>query len=271
MALDGIEPGVLKRVLDTRLEAVEVPPEGVVLTDYLAREILGIAPGQTLTVEVLEGRRPVLEVPVAGIAQEYLGVSAYMQRPALNRLMREGPAVSGAYLAVAEGMEPRVYRELREMPRVAGTVIRDTAMEQFDEMMEESILFFALITAMLGGFIAFGVVYNSARIALSERSRELASLRVLGFTRGEIAYVLLGELGLLVLAAIPLGLAFGYGLSGFLASRFASDLYRVPLVVELRTCALAASVVLASFVVTAWLTWRRLGRLDLIAVLKTRE
>jgi putative ABC transport system permease protein len=157
------------------------------------------------------------------------------------------------------------------MPRVAGTVIRDTAMEQFDEMMEESILFFALITAMLGGFIAFGVVYNSARIALSERSRELASLRVHGFTRGEIAYVLLGELGLLVLAAIPLGLAFGYGLSGFLASRFASDLYRVPLVVEPRTCALAASVVLASFVVTAWLTWRRLGRLDLIAVLKTRE
>ncbi len=270
-SLDGVETGDLQRVLDVNLDVVPVPREGVVLTDYLARDILGISPGEVLTVEVLEGRRPVIRVPVVAIVPEYLGVNAYMQRETLNRLMREGPALSGARLAVVEGAQRGVYRELKEMPGVAGTVIRDNALEQFDEMMEESILFFAFITAMLGAFIAFGVVYNSARIALSERGRELASLRVLGFTRGEVAYILLGELGLLTLVAIAPGFVFGQALSGFLAHAFRSDLYRVPLVISPSTYALAASVIIGSFLVTAWLIWNRLSQLDLIEVLKTRE
>lgn len=270
-AIDGVEPGVLQRVLDVNLDPVPIPDEGVVLTDYLAQDILDIEPGEILTVEVLEGRRPTVRVPVAAIVPEYLGVNAYMQRESLNRLMREGPALTGARLAVAEGAEQRVYRELKEMPRVAGTVIRDTAIDQFNEMMEESILFFSFITAMLGGFIAFGVVYNSARIALSERGRELASLRVLGFTRGEVAYILLGELGLLTLVAIAPGFLFGQALSGYLAHAFRSDLYRVPLVINPSTYALAASIIIASFVVTAVFIWRKLEQLDLIEVLKTRE
>jgi putative ABC transport system permease protein len=269
--LDGVEPGDLQRVLDVDLNVVPVPAEGVVLTDYLAEEILGISPGELLTVEVLDGRRPVIQVPVVAVVPEYLGVNAYVQRETLNRLMREGPALSGARLAVSEGAERTVYRELKEMPGVAGTVIRDTAIEQFDEMMEESILFFAFITAMLGAFISFGVVYNSARIALSERGRELASLRVLGFTQGEVAYILLGELGLLTLVAIAPGFLFGQALSGFLAHAFRSDLYRVPLVISPSTYALAASVIIGSFLATAWFIWNRLSQLDLIEVLKTRE
>lgn len=157
------------------------------------------------------------------------------------------------------------------MPRVAGTIVRDTAIEQFDEMMEETILYFSFITALLGAFIAFGVVYNSARIALSERSRELASLRVLGFTRGEVAYILLGEIALLTLLAIPLGFVFGGALSGYLALAFSSDLYRIPLIIAPSTYALAAAVVLVSFGVSGALIWRKLARLDLIEVLKTRE
>jgi len=269
--LDGVEPGDLQRVLDVDLNVVPVPAEGVVLTDYLAEEILDISPGELLTVEVLEGRRPVIRVPVVAVVPEYLGVNAYVQRETLNRLMREGPALSGARLAVAGGAERTVYRKLKEMPGVAGTVIRDTAIEQFDEMMEESILFFAFITAMLGAFISFGVVYNSARIALSERGRELASLRVLGFTQGEVAYILLGELGLLTLVAIAPGFLFGQALSGFLAHAFRSDLYRVPLVISPGTYALAASVIIGSFLATAWFIWNKLSQLDLIEVLKTRE
>jgi len=137
--------------------------------------------------------------------------------------------------------------------------------------MEETILFFSLITALLGAFVAFGVVYNSARIALSERGRELASLRVLGFTRGEVGYILLGEIGLLTLLALPLGFAFGRALCAYLAASFASDLYRVPLVLQPDTYSLAASVVLVSFAASAVLIWRRIGRLDLVEVLKTRE
>ncbi|MCU0976263.1 MAG: FtsX-like permease family protein [Steroidobacteraceae bacterium] len=271
-AVEGVEPdAVLQRVLDADLDPVAVPGEGVVLTDYLANEILGIAPGQTLVIEVLEGRRPVLEVPVAGITRQYLGVNAYMNREALNRLMREGPAISGARLSVDKARLVDLYRQLREMPRVAGTVVRENSIRQFNEMMEQTILFFSFITALLGGFIAFGVVYNSARIALSERGRELASLRVLGFTRAEVGYILLGEIGLLTLAAIPLGFAFGIGLSAYLAAAFASDLYRVALVVEPRTYALAAGVVIASFAVSCLFIWRKVSRLDLVEVLKTRE
>jgi putative ABC transport system permease protein len=271
-SISGIEPGgELHRVLDRALQPVPIPEQGVVLTDYLAREILHIRPGQMLTIEVLEGSRRVLEVPVVGTSREYLGVSAYMNRATLNQMMREGPAISGVRLAVDEQHQADVFRSLREMPRVAGTIIRDTAIEQFDEMMEQTILYFSFITALLGGFIAFGVVYNSARIALSERSRELASLRVLGFTQGEVGYILLGEIGLLTLFAIPLGFAFGVGLSAYLAAAFASDLYRIPIMVEPSTYATASAIVLVSFAITAALIWRKLSRLDLVEVLKTRE
>jgi putative ABC transport system permease protein len=270
--VEGVEPGAeLQRALDAKLDPVPIPAEGVVLTEYLARDILGIEPGQRLRIEVLEGRRPVFEVPVAGLTRQYLGVNAYMSRESLNRLMREGPAISGARLAVDPARQDDIYRELRRMPRVAGTVVRENSIRQFDEMMEETILFFSFVTAMLGAFIAFGVVYNSARIALSERSRELASLRVLGFTRGEVGYILLGEIALLTLAAIPLGFVLGRGLSAYLAASFTSDLYRIPLVVQPSTYALAASIVVASFAVSAVLVWRRLAHLDLIEVLKTRE
>jgi putative ABC transport system permease protein len=243
----------------------------VVLTDYLAQEILQIEPGEVLRVEVLEGSRPVLEIPVVAVAQQYLGVNAYMQRETLNRLMREGPAITGARLAVDPELEPGVYHRLREMPRVAGTVVRENAIRQFDEMMEETILYFSFITALLGGFIAFGVVYNSMRIALSERGRELASLRVLGFTRLEVAYILLGEIGLLTLLAIPVGFAFGWALSAYLALAFSSDLYRIELVISPGTYALAAAVVLVSFLISSALAWRKLDQLDLVEVLKTRE
>ena len=271
-SLEGVEPNAeLNRVLDARLERVAVPPEGLILTDYLARSVLDVRPGDLLTVEVLEGRRPVLEVPVAGTTRQYLGVNAYLQRETLNRLMREGPAISGARLAVDARHQAAVYAALDGMPRIAGTVVRESAMLQFNETMEESILFFAFITALLGGFVAFGVVYNSARIALSERSRELASLRVLGFTRGEVAYILLGELGLLTLLSLPPAFLFGRALAAAMAQAFESDLYRIALVIRPATYSLAAAIILASLLVTAVLTWRKLGRLDLIEVLKTRE
>lgn len=270
-SLQGMEPdGVLRRILDADLRRVDLPEEGVVLTDFLA-ELLAIAPGELLTVEVLEGNRPVLEVPVVGLTSEYLGVSAYMSRASLNRLLKEGDALNAVFLDIDEQHSARIYRELDEMPRVAGTVVRETAIRSFHKTMEETILFFSFVAALLGGAIAFGVVYNSARIALSERDRELASLRVLGFTRGEVAYILLGELTAATLLALPLGYLFGHELCRYLSSEFRSDLYRVPLVLEADTFAFAASVVLGSAIISGLLLWRKLNRLDLIGVLKTRE
>lgn len=270
-SLEGLDPdNVLYRPLDTELRPLALPEEGVVMTEYLA-ELLGVQRGEHLVVEVLEGERPTLSVPVVALARQYMGVGAYMDRRALNRLLGEGPAISGAHLAVDAHLQAAVFDELEEMPRVAGTVIRRAAVESFYRTMDEQILFFTFIAAMLGGVIAFGVVYNSARIALSERSRELASLRVLGFTRAEISYILLGELAILVLVALPLGFLFGRGLSAYLVAAFRSDLYRIALVLEPSTYAFAAAVVLLSALISGALLWRRLARLDLIGVLKTRE
>ncbi|HSL99908.1 MAG TPA: ABC transporter permease, partial [Candidatus Limnocylindria bacterium] len=173
-SIQGIEAGSsLHRVLDMGLRPVAIPPSGVVLTEHLGG-ILGIRPGDLLTVEVLEGSRPVRKVPVASLAKQYVGVSAYMEISALNRLLREGNAISGAYLSVDEQFRPAVYATLKGMPRVAGTVIRQDAIRSFYDTLGESLLIFTFINTVLAGTIAFGVVYNSARIALSERSRELA-------------------------------------------------------------------------------------------------
>jgi putative ABC transport system permease protein len=135
----------------------------------------------------------------------------------------------------------------------------------------KGMLFFTFIATLMACSIAFGVVYNSARIALSERSRELSSLRVLGYTRGEISYILLGELGLITLIAIPLGFFIGYWLCAYIAQALASDLFRVPLVIETKTYALAAAVVLASATVSGLIVRHKLDHLDLVEVLKTRE
>lgn len=270
-ALEGVEQGgELMRVLDSRLVPIELPAEGVVLTDHLAA-ILGVQPGDMLTIEVLEESQPVRQVPVAALSKQYLGVWGYMRIDALNRMMREGEVISGAYLAVDPPARESIYAELKEIPRVAGTVVRKTAIRSFYDTMAETVLFFSFIANMLGATIAVGVVYNTARIALSERGRELASLRVLGFTHGEIAYILLGELALLTLVAVPLGFLVGEGLCAFLASQFQTDLYRVPLVLEPDTYANAAAVLLLSACASGAVIWHKLGRLDLVAVLKTRE
>jgi putative ABC transport system permease protein len=271
-AIKGMEPGGdLQRLLDAELRPIPLPSSGVILTDYLA-ELLGVEPGGRLTVKVLEGERPVREVVVTGVVKEYLGVSAYMELAALNHFMREGPALSGVYLAVHDGGElTQLYRRLKDMPRVAGVALRKQEIRNFNKTMDESLLFYTFVAMIFSVIIAFGVVYNSARIALTERSRELASLRVLGFTRGEISYILLGELALLTLVALPLGLYAGRLLCWLIAYNLQNDLYRIPLILHPDTYAFAAAVVIAAAVVSGLVVRERLDRLDLIGVLKTKE
>jgi len=270
-AIQGIAADAeLTRLLDTRLQRVTLPPDGIILNDYLA-QLLQVRPGDRLSIQVLEGSRPRVQVTVAGTVRQYLGMNAYMQREALNRLLGEGHAISGALMQVDSRYQGDIHNELRQMPRVAGVVEQRAAISSFYDTVAETIVFFAFISTLLGGCIAFGVVYNSMRIALSERNRELASLRVLGFERSEVAYILLGELGLLTLVAIPLGMAIGYGLCLYMASQFNSDLYRVPPVLDVRVYALAAAVIIVSALISAVMIWRNLARLDMVAVLKTRE
>ena len=270
-AVNGIQPdGSLMRLLDTELNVIDLPENGVILTDYLA-ELLHIKPGDMLTIEVLQGQRVTVQVPVVGTAKQYLGVNAYMRIEALNDLLKEGYALTGALLSVDDIYQRDIYAELKEMPRIAGVVEHDSSIQSFYDTIAETILFFTFISTLLGSSIAFGVIYNSMRIALSERNRELASLRVLGFERNEVAYILLGEMGLLTLVAIPLGFLIGYGLCSYMAFQFDSDLYRVPLVLGMNVYAFSALVVILSSIVSAIMIWRNLADLDMVAVLKSKE
>lgn len=270
-SVQGLLPhGHLQRLIDTNYIQVEIPPSGLILTDYLAK-MLGVRPGEEITAEFLEGARPVRQIPLSRDISEFIGVSAYMDIGALNRLLREDHAISGAYILADPFYQQQIVKALNTMPRIAGIVIKKNAIQNFYETSAQTMLIFTFINTLLAGTIAFGVVYNNARIALSERSRELASLRVLGFTRAEISYILLGELGLLTLGGIPLGFLVGRAFCAFLVQNSKSELYRVPLIIEPGTYAFAAVVVLASAFISGLVIKRKLDRLDLVAVLKMRE
>lgn len=267
----GVPPHAdLYRTLDPNLQPLEPPEDGLVLTDYLA-ELLHLRAGDDLTIEVLEGSRPIRITPLVGTVSQFLGVSGYMRLDALNRFMREGPALSGVRLAVDSAYETSIFSAIKQMPRVAGTEIKQRAAQSLRDTMGDQILIFTFITTLLAGTIAFGVVYNSARITLSERARELASLRVLGFTRGEASFILLGELAILTLAAIPIGIVISIGLCTLFVKTWQTDLFRIPLVLQPRTFAYAALVVLVCSLVSALVVRRRINDLDLVGVLKTRE
>ena len=271
VAIEGVAAGAyLHRIIGTDLEPIDIPPGGIVLTDRLA-DNLRVQVGDSVTVDVREGSRRTRSLPVVGISRQFIGMTAYLELGALNRLAGAGQAISGAYLLIDARQEPRITAALQERPRVASITAQERAIAAFNEMIDRSMLTMTFILSLAAAVIAFGVVYNSARIALSERDRELASLRVLGFTRGEIAYILLGELALLTLAAIPVGFVLGAGTSAGLTTALQTDLYRFPLVLGRRTLGLAAAIVLAAGVASALIVRYRLNRLDLVGVLKTRE
>ena len=262
--------GELRRPLDTELRPVELPPDGLVLNAKLA-EILGASPGSLVTMEVLEGARSVRQVLVTAIVDEPVGLGAYMNVAALHRLMREGETTSGAYLKVDSIAAPKLYSVLKRIPSISGVAVREAMLASFWKTFGESIW---VSTAFLVGFasiIAFGVVYNGARIALSERGNELACLRVLGYTRAEIGRILLGEQGLLTLTALPAGFALGFVLSALLSRFFSRELFRLPLVVNAGTYAFSAGVIIVAAFLSGLVVAERLRHMDLTEVLKSRE
>jgi putative ABC transport system permease protein len=271
VSVQGLVPRAeLNRVVDVAGGAMRLPPAGLVLSLKLA-EVLDARVGDLLTIEVLDGERPIRQVPIAGIVEEYMGTSAYMDIDALRALVREGRTLTGAYLKVDQALAEALYRRLKETPMVAGVSLKRSAIESFEKTLAETFYVMIFFNLLFSSVIAFGVVYNAARVSLSERSRELASLRVLGFTRGEISFILLGELTVVVLLAIPIGMLLGYVFAGVLVAAFNTELYRFPLVVTPRTYAYAASAVLVAATLSGLAVRRRLDHLDLVAVLKTRE
>ena len=271
VGVNGIDQGAeLQELVDMDGRPVDLPPYGITLTAKLA-DLLDVEEGGTIVAEALEGRRPVREITVSRVIQEYIGTQAYMDRTALNRLMGDPPVSDGALLLVDETRQPELFRTLKGIPDIMGASRLRAAFEKFREIIDDTMITMIVFYILFASVIAVGVAYNSARISLSERARELASLRVLGFHKREVAYILLGELALLTVLAMPLGCLFGYGLSALMVRLFETELYRLPFVIEPSTYGYAVLIVAAASVVTGWLVGRKVAHFDLVAVLKTRE
>jgi len=260
----------LSRVLDTDFQPVTLPETGFAPSNALA-EILGVRVGDMVEIETLEGRKRTVQLPVTAIIQGYLGLLSFMDIGAVNRLMREGEMVTSVHLAIDEAQADALFAAVKDMPMVGSIALQKMSLKKFRQTLAENITIMISVYAGLAMVIAFGVVYNSARIQLSERGRELASLRVLGFTRGEVSWILLGELAILTLAALPLGWLLGYGVAWATVQGLQSELYRVPLIIDRSTYAVSSLVVVAAAAVSALIVRRRIDRLDLVEVLKTRE
>lgn len=260
----------LHHVYDASGHAVTLPPGGLVISTMLA-EMLAVGPGDAITVQVLEGRRPLFDVPVVGTFETYIGSPAYIEIEALNRLMNERDTVSAVHLRIDPDRQAEFYRAMKDIPRISSVTLKEAAVRTFHDTLAETLLIFISFFVVFSCTLAFGVTYNAARIALSERGRELATLRVLGFTRAEISYILLGEVGMLTCIALPLGCAAGFGLSSLMLTAFKTELYRIPMVIQPDTYGLAVVIALAATAASAFMVRRRLDRLDLIGVLKTRE
>ncbi len=260
----------LHHVFDVDGHAVDLPPGGLVISTILG-ELLDAGTGDILTVEVLEGRRPTRQVPIVAMFETYIGSPAYMEIAALNRLMGEAPAINTVHLRTDPLYRAALFRKLKEIPAVSSLNLKEAAVTTFRDTMAESMLIFISFFVVFAGTLAFGVTYNAGRITLSERGRELATLRVLGFTRAEISYILLGEIGALTLVALPLGCAIGYSLALLISGAFKTELFRVPFAILPDTYGLSILIVVGATAVSAFVVRQRLEHLDLIAVLKTRE
>ncbi len=269
--IEGLEAGgELRRIMDASRAALPPPVGGLLLSGTLARQ-LDLAPGDTVRVEVLDGRRRVRNLVVAGVVDELLGLLAYMEFDALHRQLQEPPAASGALLSADPRMRASLNQRLKALPRVSGVTWLGNLLDGFERTIAESFRITIVSIVVFAMVIAAGVVYNAARVSLAERGRELASLRVLGFSRGEVTAMLLGEQALLTAVALPFGLGIGHLLAWLIVERFTSDIFRIPLVISGFTQVIGVGIVLAAAAVTSLVIAQRIRRLNLVAVLKTRE
>jgi putative ABC transport system permease protein len=264
------DDATLQRILDADLREAKPVPGGVLLTTRLA-ERLRVRPGDTVVAELLEGKRVRSTVRVSGTVREMAGMNAWMRLEDLNRLAREGPVVSAAGLSVERAQETALLERLKQVPAAAVVIVNRTLIDTFRETSARNVLFFTTVLSAFAATIAVGVVYNNARIQLAERAWELASLRVLGFTRREVSVLLLGELAVEIALAIPLGFLAGFGLAGLLIALMTHEVMEFPLVIFPSTYVYAGAVVVAAGVVSALIVRNRIDNLDLVAVLKTRE
>jgi len=269
--ITGLTPGMkLQRTIDIVSGERPLPADGLLLNHRLAGK-LNVRAGDWVWVEVLEGERAVRQVQVRAVFEELVGLNAYMDQAALVRLTGESERYSGAALTIDTSRRAELLARIKALPRVSAAIVKDSLFETFRNTTARNMLFFTGVLTVFAATIAVGIVYNSARISLAERAWELASLRVLGMTRGEVSALFLGELALVLAAGIPVGFVCGYALAALMVALTHGEAFQIPLVIMPRTYAYAGLVVIAAGIVSALIVRHRIDHLDLVAVLKTRE
>ena len=259
-----------QRVVDGEGRVIELPPSGVAISRMLG-SALRVTTGDRITLLPLEDRRFEQDTTVGALIDDVMGLAVYMEADALHRLMREGGTVSSALVLYDPQYETALLRSLKARPGVAGVTLKRTVLRKFRDTMAATMNITILTNLIFASIIAVGVVYNAARVSLSERSHELASLRVLGYTRAEISFILLSELAVLTIAALPFGWLLGRALAVVLFQTVQSEVYRFPLYISPRVTAQASVGIIAAAIAAAMVVRHRLDHLDLIAVLKVRE
>ena len=271
VAVEARRPGTdLSRALDGEGAPIAAPPGGILLSERLASQ-LGLHAGDPVEAEFLSGRRETFELTVTGLVEQHFGLGAYMDLDYLNAVFRQAPRLSTVNVTLDENETEALHRAIKDIPRVSGLIELVANRRSFQDTIEENIVVMNTIYITIAVLITVGVSYNAARIQLSERARELASLRILGFGRGEISYILVGEMMLVALIAQPIGWLVGAAIADLMTNAFTSDLYAIPLVLKPRTFALGSLVVLGAAFASVMIVRRRLDYLDLVAVMKTRE
>lgn len=271
VAIEARRPGTdLSRIVDGQGRIINVPPDGIQLSQRLAAQ-LNVQAGDVIDAEFLGGRNETHRLRVTGTVPQYIGLGAYMDFETLNRLLRQAPRISSANVLLDDQQLPALHRILKNTPELGGLVMLDEMRQSFQDTIRYNVTVMNTIYLVVAVLITFGVAYNGARIQLSERARELASLRILGFTRGEVSFILIGETMILALLAQPVGWLLGSGIAAALVAGSSSDLYAIPLVLKPSGFARASLIVLAASLISSLIVRRRLDRLDLVQVMKTRE
>lgn len=271
VVIQGMEQrGELRRIINSAGMETPVPASGAILSSTLAEQ-LGAGTGDELIVEFLEGKRNTEVVTISGLVDDFLGMSVYMSKESLWELNGESGIASGAFLAVDELAIDDLNQQLKQVPAIAGVASPSRMLQAFQDQLTDGILVAAGFLIGFASIVSIGVVYNAARISLSERGRELASLRVMGFHKNEVAVLLLGEQAFIALAAIPLGWLIGYGMTYALTGALQNDIYRIPFIAEPRTYLLSAVLVLCTAIASGLLVRKKLNQIDIVEVLKTKE
>lgn len=260
----------LSRVIDNDGNQVSVPPGGVVLTERLASH-LRVGVGDSVQAEFLGGRQETHDVTVTDIIAQYFGIGAYMDLDYVNGLLRQSPRISLINVSLDDAEVLDLHARLKDIPHLASIVMMTDTRRSFSETIEQNIGVVNTIYIVIAMLITIGVTYNSARIQLSERSRELASLRILGFTRSEVSYILIGETMLLSILAQPVGWWIGTMIAASMFNSFSSDLYSMPLVLHPAIYVKASLVVLLASFGSVMLVRRRLNKQNLVSVMKVGE